>query len=290
MNAGGPPDPTALHQLQATLAEGMAAGGLAPSPSVPTFAASPDSSAASDSGPNRKRPRKDSTASILAASHSLASHNSYESPASTSALPLPATIASPLLLPIPPGNQSNSLSLLADASLAAEIDGRTQLTGLDPTFTLSSVTSAIQVKHDQSDTEERAPGLLSKGIVDAETAVELFRMYVSSYLSARRLQLTSLASSVSSITPTSIYRFSTRHKTPPRQSALGHLSSSPSSVPSLPVSTPIRVSTLNATTKHTPVSSIVSPTVIVISRWCKLVSSSPFGRMRRRIPKTDRNE
>ena len=178
MNAGAPPDPTALHRLQATLAEGMAAGGLTAAPPANGSAPSPDSSAASDSGPSRKRSRKDSTASILAASLAISINNPYESPASASSLPLPA-VPSPALHPIPAGNPSNSLSLLADASLAAEIDGRTQLTGLDPTFTLSSVTSAIQAKNDQIESEEKAPGLLSKGIVDAETAVELFRLYVA---------------------------------------------------------------------------------------------------------------
>jgi hypothetical protein len=79
--------------------------------------------------------------------------------------------------------------MLADASLAAQIDGRSRLTGLDPSFKLSTVTNAIQRKDENGfpagDGEEMrtsgaTPAVLSKGIVTPELAVELFTMSVSS--------------------------------------------------------------------------------------------------------------
>jgi len=78
--------------------------------------------------------------------------------------------------------------MLADASLAAQIDGRSRLTGLDPSFKLSTVTNAIQRKDENGfpagDGEEMrtsgaTPAVLSKGIVTPELAVELFTMSVS---------------------------------------------------------------------------------------------------------------
>lgn len=73
----------------------------------------------------------------------------------------------------------NSLSLLAEASLAAEIDGRAQLTGLDPSFRLSTVTALLQSDITEgTELSDKTPGLLTLGIVDAQTAVELFRMFV----------------------------------------------------------------------------------------------------------------
>ncbi|KAL8276774.1 hypothetical protein RQP46_010830 [Phenoliferia psychrophenolica] len=76
-----------------------------------------------------------------------------------------------------------ALEILANASLAAEIEGRTQVTGLDPTFTLSSITQAISVNKQSStgaigeNGQRTAPALLTKGIIDADTAVELFRIF-----------------------------------------------------------------------------------------------------------------
>lgn len=197
VTAGVAPDPTALQQLQATLAEGLAAGGL--TSSFPGgLEGSPDSSATSDHGRggnhSNKRPRNEGASSMLG--NRSGTHDS----------PAMSTSSNPMLSPMPPlarapSNTSNtmpspatsftsgtgstlganSLSLLADASLAAEIDGRTQLTGLDPSFRLSSVTSALQGKTEGAEPvgHEKTPGLLSKGVVDAETAVELFRMFVS---------------------------------------------------------------------------------------------------------------
>lgn len=67
--------------------------------------------------------------------------------------------------------------MLADASLAAQIDGRTQLKGLEPDFNLSRVTEAIQDKFDEEALEEtRTPAVLSKRIVTPEMAVEMFRL------------------------------------------------------------------------------------------------------------------
>ncbi|GAA5927886.1 hypothetical protein JCM3775_002755 [Rhodotorula graminis] len=83
-----------------------------------------------------------------------------------------------------PGQQpAPSLAMLADASLAAQIDGRSKLTGLDASFNLSTVTDALQRNNDRlggSNGEEdvsRTPAVLSKGIVTPELAVELFTVF-----------------------------------------------------------------------------------------------------------------
>lgn len=70
---------------------------------------------------------------------------------------------------------NGAMDVLADASLAAEIEGRTQVTGLDPTFRLSSITHALEAPDEGAPKAPLAP-ILSKGIVDVDTAVELFRM------------------------------------------------------------------------------------------------------------------
>ncbi|GAA93480.1 hypothetical protein E5Q_00121 [Mixia osmundae IAM 14324] len=85
------------------------------------------------------------------------------------------------------------LSLLADASLAAELDGTKGISGLDPSFKLSSLTEALENtgvpagggSNKSSPTlnglsslkDTEAPVLLTKGIIDANTAVELFRIF-----------------------------------------------------------------------------------------------------------------
>ncbi|GAA5942811.1 Zn(II)2Cys6 transcription factor [Sporobolomyces koalae] len=88
--------------------------------------------------------------------------------------------------PSPAGTNGSSLSMLADASLAAQIDGRTKLTGLDPSFKLSTVTNAIQRKNvngfgsmdeDEMRAKGTTPAVLSKGIVTPELAVELFTIF-----------------------------------------------------------------------------------------------------------------
>lgn len=178
MNSGSTPDPATLRQLQASLAEGIAAGGPVLSYGQNYGGvASPDSNTSDPGrGPN-KRPRNDNSLVGRAIAHSV----SYESPGPNMLSPLPQNIRLGEVGSIPsPANSGNSsnggaLTILADASLAAEIDGRSKLTGLDPSFRLSSITSALQ-SNGSDEAEERAPGLLSKGIVDAETAVELFRM------------------------------------------------------------------------------------------------------------------
>ncbi|GAA5852321.1 hypothetical protein JCM9279_002502 [Rhodotorula babjevae] len=104
----------------------------------------------------------------------------------------PASNVAPHLHPSPsnpspssqPGSQpAPSLAMLADASLAAQIDGRSKLTGLDASFNLSTVTDALQRNNDRlggPNGEEdlgRTPAVLSKGIVTPELAVELFTVF-----------------------------------------------------------------------------------------------------------------
>lgn len=82
-----------------------------------------------------------------------------------------------------------ALAMLADASLAAELDGSKEISGLDPTFKFSSLTQALEAAGENTDVGSsmspgrgllgknvEAPPLLTKGIVDANTVVELFRM------------------------------------------------------------------------------------------------------------------
>jgi hypothetical protein len=145
---------------------------------------------------SNKRPRMDSYGAPLGVESPVSATTSLRSP-HLAALPrLPEDMVSPgsnsqlsvpgssssttqLALPSVTGG-ANSLALLAEASLAAEIDGRTQLTGLDPSFRLSTVTALLQAEAPEIATgAEKTPGLLSLGIVNAETAVELFRMFVA---------------------------------------------------------------------------------------------------------------
>lgn len=214
MHSGAPPDPTALHQLQASLAEGIAADAAvaarlaAASGGGKGDGASPssgsDGGGGGGSGNGRRGGKRARRHSQLSSNDNFPQHissqpqqrpfsNSDDSPMSVN------SHLSPLNPTYPPSSRntstsfespashqhhhlqhptstSNSLSILADASLAAEIDGRSQVTGLDPSFNLSSVTSAIQVNGREEGSEEKTPGILSKGIVDPETAVELFRM------------------------------------------------------------------------------------------------------------------
>ncbi|GAA6038041.1 hypothetical protein JCM8097_007513 [Rhodosporidiobolus ruineniae] len=91
---------------------------------------------------------------------------------------------------------STPLSLLADASLAAQIDGRSALTGLDADFKLSVVTDALEkstagkspfglgdfggaagVGMDDGGMGGKTPAVLAKGIVTPELAVELFTIF-----------------------------------------------------------------------------------------------------------------
>ncbi|GAA6064356.1 hypothetical protein JCM10212_001837 [Sporobolomyces blumeae] len=85
-----------------------------------------------------------------------------------------------------PSGTNGSLSMLADASLAAQIDGRSKLTGLDSSFKLSTVTNALQKRDENGfgafgEEEMRSkgttPAVLSKGIVTPEMAVELFTIF-----------------------------------------------------------------------------------------------------------------
>jgi hypothetical protein len=196
MNSGAPPDPTALSQLKASLAEGMAADATSSTSGgrreVYGDGLSPDSgSELGENGRPLKRARNESVSSSLAYNNHPS--NNHDSPMSASSHLSPhlSTSNGTRLPALPPRSNSslsphagpssvsggnNSLTLLADASLAAEIEGSTKMTGLNPSFNLSSVTQAIQVKDREEGAEERTPGLLSKGIIDPETAVELFRM------------------------------------------------------------------------------------------------------------------
>ncbi|KAK4047607.1 Phosphatidylinositol 4-kinase pik1alpha (PI4-kinase)(PtdIns-4-kinase) [Microbotryomycetes sp. JL201] len=209
INSGAAPDPVALSQLQASLAEGLAAGekskekdnkdknsksNTAHHSQQHYDGQSPSSGSDSQPGGARnpnKRARHDSNAALhLSPSDSSPFIGSMAmSPASapsTGRLPqlqLEMTPRSKDSMPLsarPPSAQSSGgpLSMLADASLAAQIDGRSQLKGLEPDFNLSRVTEAIQDKPDPDSLEEtRTPAILSKRIVTPEMAVEMFRLF-----------------------------------------------------------------------------------------------------------------
>ncbi|KAM0789962.1 hypothetical protein ACM66B_005296 [Microbotryomycetes sp. NB124-2] len=210
INSGAAPDPVALSQLQASLAEGLAAGEKnkdkdnkkaaaaaqaagASSSQHQLDGASPSSGSDSQPGARNqnKRPRHDSSAALhVSPSDSSPFIGSMAmSPASapsTGRLPqlqLDMTPRSKDSMPLsarPASAQSSGgpLSMLADASLAAQIDGRSQLKGLEPDFNLSRVTEAIQDKPDPDSLEEtRTPAILSKRIVTPEMAVEMFRLF-----------------------------------------------------------------------------------------------------------------
>lgn len=236
IGSGEKPDPSAISQLQASLAEG-----LVPEPSAAGRRASVGSSQAmryslppnDDHSPSSGSEINDLATSTGGRKAKRARHNSsatsngtFESPSmggtlalspSTTAqsgsastkfahLPLPgggaqgpspstnarrasqgppsnpspgsATVPIPTSQPTPAGS---SLAMLADASLAAQIDGRSQLTGLDSNFNLSTVTNAIQRQKDRLGAPVEGgttPAVLSKGIVTPELAVELFTMCV----------------------------------------------------------------------------------------------------------------
>jgi hypothetical protein len=77
-----------------------------------------------------------------------------------------------------------ALSMLAETSIrfAAELHGRTGISGLDPFFKLSTLTEALEVESSDASTladKLEAPAILTKGIVDTDTVVELFHMYVA---------------------------------------------------------------------------------------------------------------
>lgn len=225
IGSGEKPDPSLLSQLQATIAEGKAsedgtqihtrrASTLAPT----EHGDSPTSSNENGDGSTTTSSRRTKRARY--GSVSASSVGPFDSPqcgiplALSPQAPAPPSASSavsslpPISLshgstsshpprqmsltpshPSPshpsPSGTSGSLSMLADASLAAQIDGRSRLTGLDPSFKLSTVTNAIQRKDENGfgtmDGEEMrakgtTPAVLSKGIVTPELAVELFTM------------------------------------------------------------------------------------------------------------------
>ena len=100
----------------------------------------------------------------------------YTSPSVTLATGFDAVTASPA---------GTALSLLADASLAGELDGRKGITPLDAHFRLSSITEALPFGETVQSPEHfeqslEAPALLTKHIVDPNTVVELFRLFYDS--------------------------------------------------------------------------------------------------------------
>ncbi|KAM0752863.1 hypothetical protein T439DRAFT_184423 [Meredithblackwellia eburnea MCA 4105] len=182
MNSGTTPDQQELEQLKADLADGLKADAEAKEKekakeaklqkknekkrreSDATGDGQDASPSGSEEGTSSKRARLDSIAS---GGDMDDDDDDFYSPISS--IPsLPATT-----------NSAPALSILADASLAAEIEGRAQVTGLDANFNLSSVTQALEDGKDGRGAEQegKAPPLLTKGIIDAETAVELFRIF-----------------------------------------------------------------------------------------------------------------
>ncbi|KAK4051785.1 hypothetical protein OIO90_004609 [Microbotryomycetes sp. JL221] len=233
INAGTTPDPVALSQLQASLAEGLSVGDLKNSNNnnnnnSKTSTSSKDKinlnddgtspSSGSDSQSNvvtnqsskpNKRARVDSISTGGGNNNTLQlspSNNSSPfigttslngmSPTSSIA-PSSGRLPQLSLNELTPRSKDNlqlsnrpasahssttggggPLGMLADASLAAQIEGRTQLKGLEPDFNLSRVTEAIQDKVDTEGLEEtRTPAILSKRIVTPEMAVEMFRLF-----------------------------------------------------------------------------------------------------------------
>lgn len=185
MNAGSSLDPSMLTQLQSSLQDSLTTGQHANTANDLEDSGSPMSDS-EDMGSVRsaKRSRQESFAAPSTSYNhppSITSNAPTESPRSAH-----SSLAShisprqrPHQLSMPPHSPavSSSLSLLADASLAAEIEGSKDISGLDPSFNLSSVTQAIQMNGAHEDMNERTPALLSKGIIDPETAVELFRIF-----------------------------------------------------------------------------------------------------------------
>ncbi|GAA5955855.1 hypothetical protein JCM3765_000017 [Sporobolomyces pararoseus] len=226
IGSGERPDPTLLSQLQASLAEGgraaeMSGQGRRGSTVAPTDNGESPTSSNENAGGDISTSQR-ATKRTRYGSMSASSAGPFESPQGGLAIALSPTATAPLstsshAAPLPPmsnapdsissshprqlsqtpshpspshpspsGTNGSSLSLLADASLAAQIDGRSRLTGLDPSFKLSTVTNAIQRKDengfpagdgDEMRTSGTTPAVLSKGIVTPELAVELFTIF-----------------------------------------------------------------------------------------------------------------
>ncbi|GAA6022022.1 hypothetical protein JCM11491_005496 [Sporobolomyces phaffii] len=225
IGSGEKPDPGLLSQLQASLAEGgrvAETSGQGRRGSTIALTENGDSPTSSNENGGDISIDHRSNKRSRYGSHSASSGGPFESPQGGLAIALspsaPAPLsASSLAAPLPPlstgpdsvgsghprqvsqtpshpspshpspaGTNGSSLSMLADASLAAQIDGRSRLTGLDPSFKLSTVTNAIQRKDENGfaavDGEEMratgtTPSVLSKGIVTPELAVELFTIF-----------------------------------------------------------------------------------------------------------------
>ncbi|CEQ40201.1 SPOSA6832_01807, partial [Sporobolomyces salmonicolor] len=213
IGSGEKPDLTALSQLQASLADGIAsdeprrasvstASGMRAGSSAgekDDDGNSPESSDEMGDGPTFSKPR---TKRARHGSATTSSGTIFDSPqlGNNLALSPNASVGSNRLPSLPAGNGRppsrspsnpspagtgpNSLALLADASLAAQIEGRSQLTGLDSTFKLSTVTNAIQRDPNgfgdldgDGSKAGKTPSVLAKGIVTPELAVELFTIF-----------------------------------------------------------------------------------------------------------------
>ncbi|GAA5871491.1 hypothetical protein JCM1840_002908 [Sporobolomyces johnsonii] len=213
IGSGEKPDPAALSQLQASLADGIAsddprrasissASGMRAGSSAIEHddeGNSPDSSNEMGDGPTFSKPR---TKRARHGSATTSNGTIFDSPQLGNNLALsPNASAGPTRLPSlpagsgrppsqspsnpsPAGTGPNSLAMLADASLAAQIEGRSQLTGLDSTFKLSTVTNAIQRDTNgfgdldgDGSKAGKTPSVLAKGIVTPELAVELFTIF-----------------------------------------------------------------------------------------------------------------
>lgn len=193
MNTGSSLDPSMLSQLQSSLQESLQSGQAAvdsKDASGSPMSGSDDMSTSTSRAVKRARQESFAAPSTSTYNHpTVSSNGATESPRSAVSS-LPSHISprqrGGQLAQIPPHSPavSSSLNLLADASLAAEIEGSKDISGLDPSFNLSSVTQAIQMNGPHEEMNERTPSLLSKGIIDPETAVELFRMFVPFRLSA----------------------------------------------------------------------------------------------------------
>ncbi|KAI5474642.1 Zn(2)-C6 transcription factor [Pseudohyphozyma bogoriensis] len=210
IQSGATPTADDLHKLQATLKEGIEAGRLAEKGKgeiikvedgdeqyarrevyrpdgnlVVQERATPDSDDQAQ-GSTKGRKRAKTTASIATSLSLDLSHPPHISPSQQFATPLPPLDSnfSPHSTTTPSLSQT-SLSVLVDASLAAEIDGRSQLTGLNENFKLSSITNALNAREPgggprspgTAEWDGLTPRLLADGTISAETAVEMFRIF-----------------------------------------------------------------------------------------------------------------
>lgn len=181
MSTGAPPDPSALAQLQQSLAEGTQTLAASDSKSSSRDLRSPDSG--SDQQATSKRLRRESSdpQGPSPTSPFFGSNLSPSTAPPSGRLPQLTLDTTPHVfntvpLPVTGTSTGGGLGMLAEASLAAQIDGRTTMKGLDPSFNLSRVTEALEENRGGAGEENSTPPLLSKGIVSPELAVQLFKL------------------------------------------------------------------------------------------------------------------